>query len=325
MQGDAHIKGTNLNSSQIGTVNVTPTISIGSMSLSIIEAKLAPTIDAISQSIKLDLPDLLKSKDNNLNIKNPVITLEIGNTTGIPIEMNLNLVPKIKGVAVANATINTTLSIAKAAVLGKTTWSKFRLSKVATGILDDHTNIVLSNLSELLKTLPDSISINVTPTITGDNHLVDLYSPKNQLDVKYGVNVPLEFDENFKFQFSDTISGLTESLGEVLKLTNNIEVIAIVESKIPLNLGFNLVPLDINDQPIPGITLNSDSIKYNNLTPINFGIKETVAGDLKKLDKVILNVSASKNKTLSLIPLKADQYFIVELRVRLPKGVTIKQ
>jgi hypothetical protein len=199
------------------------------------------------------------------------------------------------------------------------------LTKIPSAIIDDYQNITLDNLSNLLKTLPDLIDVQVTPTITGERHKVDLYSTKNQLDVKYGLNVPLEFDEDFKIQFSDTIDGLKSSLEEILKMTNNIEIVGVVNSKIPLNLSFKVTPLDSSNKTIAGIALTADSIKYNSLEPISFGLKETEVGALKTMDKIILQVSASKNASLSLIPLKSDQYFIVELRVKIPKGISVKQ
>lgn len=325
MQGNAYVKGTDLNSSQIGTVEVKPAITVGNMSLSLIEAKLSPAIDAISESIKLDLPDAIKNGDNNLGKMKPVITFEVGNTMGMPLSINLDLVPMSKGVAIPQATVSTTLDIAAATVLGQTTWSKFRLSTTPIVDFDGYKNKAIENLANLLKTIPDSIAVRVTPTIIGDRHKVDLYSKKNQLDIKYGLNVPLEFEEDFKVQFSDTIDGLKSSLEEILKLTNKIEIEAVVNSQIPMNLGFNITPLDSSDKIIGGISMDSVSVKYNSLEPISFGLKETVAGDLKKLDKIIIKVSASKNAALSLIPLKADQYFIVELRVRIPNGITIKE
>ncbi len=324
MSGGAHIKGTNLKSSDIGSVDVQPTIAIGTMAISVIQGVIATVIKPISEPIKLDLPAMLKDANNNLDIKNPIITLEIGNTMGIPIDIALNLVPKSKGVAIPNATISTTLHIAAATVLGQSTWSKFRLSALSTGIIDDHENIEIANLPNLLKTVPDSIEINAVPTITGDRQIVDLYSPKNQLDIKYNVTIPLDFGADFKIQFNDTISGLQSSLKSILDLTRDFSIQAIVKSTIPMNLNFGLTPLDTNGQVITGVEIAADTIKYDNTTPINFGLRETVPGALDNLDKFIIKIGANKNVGLALLPIKADQYLIVELKAKLPNGITIK-
>jgi len=324
MSGGAHIKGTNLKSSDIGSVDVQPTIAIGTMAISVIQGKIAPVIKPISEPIKLDLPAMLKDSGNNLDIKNPIITLQIGNTMGIPIDLALNLIPKSNGVAIPNSTISTTLHIAAATVLGQSTWSKYRLCAIATGISDDYNEITIANLPNLLKTVPDSIEINAVPTITGDRQIVDLYSPKNQLDIKYNVTIPLDFGADFKIQFNDTISGLQSSLKSILDLTRDFSIQAIVKSTIPMNLNFGLTPLDTNGQVITGVEIAADTIKYDNTTPINFGLKETVPGALDNLDKFIIKIGANKNVGLALLPIKADQYLIVELKAKLPNGITLK-
>lgn len=325
MSGGAYIKGTNLNSSSIGTVDVQPTISIGKMDISVIQGQISPVIDPITQNVSLNLPGMLKNENNNLDIKNPIITLQIGNTMGIPIDLALNLVPKLNGAAIPNGTISTTLHIAPATVLGQTTWSKFRLSATATGIIDDFQQILIPNLPNLLKTIPDGIDINAVPTITGDRQTVDLYSLKNQIDLKYNVTIPLDFGADFKIQFNDTINDLQKSLKSILDLTRDFSIQAIVKSTIPLNLNFALKPLDTSGKVITGIEIAADTIKYDNTAPINFGLRETVPGALDNLDKFIITIGASKNIGLALLPIKADQYLIVELKAKLPNGITIKQ
>jgi len=326
MSGSAYIKGTNLNSSDIGTVEITPTIEIGTMDIALIEGKIDRVIEPISKSIPLnDLPDMFKNENNNLDIKNPVISIEIGNTMGIPVDVVLNLVPMSKGVIIPNATIlSPTLHIAAAAVLGQSTWSKFRISKSFEVYPDGFTSIVIANLPNLLKTIPDSILINVTSNVTGERQNVDLYSPKNQLDLIYSVSVPLDFGSDFRFEYIANVPNLKSSLGDILKMTRNVEIVAIVKNTIPMNLNFSFEPLDSNNQKIDGITVNADSILYNNTNPISIKLKETVTGALDKLDQFNIAISASKNLALQMIPLKADQFVIIDLRVTIPKGITIE-
>ena len=326
MTGSVYVNSTeNLDSKSFTStqIEVQPSITIGDMDLSVISGEIKPKIDQISQSVKVDLPAALKNENNNLDIKNPVIEFEIGNSMGIAIDLPLNLIPISKGVAVPNATISTSLHISETSVMGQTTWSKFRLSAAATGITDDHQIVIIPNLANLLKTIPDSISITAVPAISGNKQTVDLYSPKNQIDLNYNVNVPLEFGSGFKIQINDTIPNLNKSLQDILKFTRNIEIIAQVENQIPMNFGFKVTPCNTAGKVIDGITVSSDSILYNNADPIKFGLKETAAGALDQLDKLILTISASKNYATSLIPLKASQFIKLKLKVLLPKGVTI--
>ena len=330
MSGSAYIKSSSINSSSLGNVTVQPKITIGTMPIAQIEGQVAPKIDPVSEVITLDIPDMLKSGDNNLDIQNPVITLEIGNTMGIPLDLALSLIPKRNGVAIPNSTITTTVSVAAATTIGEFNWSKFWLSKKNEGVTTGYTSVIVANLSDMLKTFPDEIEVKAVPTITGTNHKVDLYSKKNALNVKYSVNVPFDFGQNFKIQYRDTISDLQKDLSDYLDYANKIDIVAVVSNEIPMDLALSLVPLDISNKVIPGITVNvTDKIKSCDLNGnaqvslITLGIQEVQEGALSKLNAFDYKINASKNSTVAGIPLKASQTVSIELRVKVPGGITI--
>ncbi|MEI6754014.1 MAG: hypothetical protein WCK78_12725 [Paludibacter sp.] len=331
MSGGAHIKGANLKSSDLQPVEIVPTIQIDPMSLSVIEGLISPVIDPIAKNIPLDFPDLLKNKDNNLALK-PVLTFEVGNSMGIPIDLSLNLTPKSKGVAIPNSNITTSLHITETSSPGQTTWSKFRLAASATGLFDDHKEVIIPNLDSLLKTIPDEIAINATPTIdVSKHHIVDLYSTKNQIDLNYAVNVPLKFGQNFKFNLNETIPDLQKGLKDITKFVHNINIIANIENKIPMDIAFKMLPYNSSNQLIDSTKLKvtAQAIKYSESTSlINvgstiFGLTEVTPGSLAELDKFIITITASKNVITALLPLKPDQYFLIKLRVVIPKGITV--
>lgn len=331
LSGGAYIKNSSINSSELSTVSINPTITIGTIPISKIEGQVSPKIDPISEIINVDVPEMLKSGDNNLDIQHPVITLEVGNTMGIPVDLAISLIPKRKGVAIANSTINTTISVAAAQTLGEYTWSKYWIAKTNEGVTTGFTPVIIANLSDMLKTFPDEIEVRATPTITGTNHKVDLYSKKNAMNVKYSINVPFDFGQNFKIQYRDTISDLQKNLSDFVDYANQIDIVAVVKNQIPMDLGLNLIPLDENNKVITGITMNTkDKIKSCDLNGnsqtslITLGLTETVSGALSKLNAFDYTVNASKNSTVAGLPLKASQTVGIELRVRIPKGLTIK-
>ena len=331
LSGGAYIKNSSINSSELSTVSVNPTITIGTIPIAKIEGQVSPKIDPISEVIKVDVPEMLKSGDNNLDIQHPVITLEIGNTMGIPVDLAISLIPKRKGVAIANSTINTTISVAAAQTLGEYTWSKYWIAKTNDGVTTGFTPVIIANLSDMLKTFPDEIEVRATPTITGTNHKVDLYSKKNAMNVRYTINVPLDFGQNFRIQYRDTISDLQKNLSDFIDYANQIDIVAVVKNQIPMDLGLNLIPLDVNNKVITGLTMKTgDKIKScdingNSQTSlITLGLKETETGALSKLNAFDYTVNASKNSTVAGLPLKSSQTVGIELRVRIPKGLTIK-
>jgi hypothetical protein len=142
MSGRVYIKGTNLNTSSFGTIEVTPTAELTPINLSLIEAELGTTIPDVNQKVALNLPDFFKEKGNCLDLKKPVITLEIGNSMGIGVDADLAIIPKLNGVAIPNATISTKMSIAAASTLGQSTWSKFWISAIDGGVSAGYTPLI---------------------------------------------------------------------------------------------------------------------------------------------------------------------------------------
>ena len=307
--------------------------------VSIVNGKISNSgIDPITQNIDLNLPSFLKQDGNVLDVNNPVITFEIGNTMGIPIDIVMNLVPKKKGTIIPNSSVTSpTIHIAAAEVLGQTTVSKFRITKSPVIYTDGYTSVAIANLPNLLKLVPDMIGINVTPSIVGDNHSIDINSTNNMLDIKYLVDVPLDFGGDLKIQYSDTISKLKSSLKDILKLSREVELLAKVKNQIPMDLSFTLIPLDSLGNKITGITASSpDTIKSANIismasipiavsSDLKIILKETINGSLAldKLDKLNLIISASKDSKSLSTPLNSSQYMIIELRAILPKGITV--
>ncbi len=330
LSGGAYIKSTTLSSADLSTVTISPKITIGSLPVSEIQGQISPTIDPINQSVKLNLPNVLKDPANNLDFVNPVITLEFGNTMGIPLDVALQLIPKRNGTVIPNATISTNLTIAAAASLGNYTWSQYWLATNTTGVTTGFTPIVLTNLPNLLRTIPDEIDISATATVSGTRQIVDLYSLKNALKVRYSVNVPLDFGQDFKILYTDTIKNLKQSLNQYLNVASEIDLVAVVSNGIPLDLNLTMVPLDVNNNVVSGITMNSNQTIHScdingnpQISTILLGIKETQTGALANLNAIKFTIQASKNATVAGIPLKSDQTVALELRVKVPHGITL--
>ena len=332
MQGSAFIKETTLTPAEIGTFEIQPTIVIGNMSLSQIEGDIKPVIDPVSQKITLNLPNVLKQTGNVLDIQNPVITLQVGNSMGFSVNAGLSLNPKSNGITIPSSIVSTQFDIPVATNLGQSSWSKYCMAKSTGSVTSGYQPLIVENLPNLMKIAPDEIEMNLSPAITGITQRVDLYSPKNQLDINYTVNVPLDFGKNFSIQYQDTISDLKKSLEDIIKMTKQVEIIAFIVNEIPLNLKLNINPLDISKQVIPGISISTpDSIKSCNAdgssqkSTLKLVITENTAGSLTQLDALKIHISAIRNSTIAGIPLKANQSITAELRIRIPHGFTITQ
>lgn len=331
MSGSVYVKGTNLSYSEIGTMHAIPTITLGDISLALVEGKLNPKIESRTETINLGLPKYLMDDRVKLDINNPVVTVRAGNTLGVPVDVALTLIPKRKGVVLTESIITTTLSIAAATKLGEPTWSDFWLAITAEGHSAGYQPIILPNLANLLKIIPDEILVQMDPIVTGDHHHVDLFSQKNQLDVKYEVHVPFDFGSDFHVFYEDTIGNMKAKLADIIPYTHNITLLAEVGNQIPLELVLEFIPLDKQGKKVDGVTISKpDYIKSGNVdgTPqksnINIEVKETIDGKLAQIDAFAIAVSANRNTTIAGMPLTEKQYFSIDLRVKIPNGILYK-
>jgi len=330
LKGKIYIKGTNLNTSDLGTIQIKPAIEVNDISLSVIEAEVSPTIAPIVTNFKINLPEFVKNDSTKLDLQKPVITLDIANTMGLAVDADITLVPKRNGIAVPNTAISGKITIAAATVLGKATSTKIWIATSNEGISSQYKALIIPELANLLKIAPDEIDIVVTPTIAGERQIVDLYSTANQLNINYSFNVPLDFGSEFKIQYGDTLTNLNSKIVQVIKYTRLVELMAAFENKIPLDLNFEVKPIDISKHILTGIKIDtSDSIKSCNIdgTPrtslLNIKLSETTVGALDKLDGFILKIWATKNSTIAGMPLKTDQFITLEMRMRIPDGIKI--
>ena len=330
MSGNAYVKGANLNSKEICSIVISPVVTIGTMNIAQIEGNISTNIQPVTQNVPLNLPGFLSGGATVLDIVNPVMQLEIGNTMGIPVSLDLTLTPKKNGIVITDGIIKTKVSITPASIIGQPTWSRYWISNLCKGYSTGFDTINVA-LPKLLKSVPDQIEVSAIPTITGNKQTVDLYSLKNQMNMKYSMNVPLSFGKDFVLQYMDTIGDLKKELKDVIKYTRQVEVLAFVENSIPLELTLEAAALNSSFGIIDGITISSpDKIKPCNVdgtktTPqtsqITIKLFETKPGALDLLDALKLNIFAKSNSTVAGIQLNPDQYIKLNLRVRVPKGL----
>ena len=329
MNGAIIINNTNLTPSEVGDFKIQPSIVFDDMQVKLIDGEIKPVIEQIKQTIALKLPDIFKQKDNILDIQNPIITIQVDNTMGFTIDTDLSLVSSNNGTPIQNGTVSTQFTVPSATTLGQSSWNNYWISKSGNNVPSGYQSIVVPDLPNLMRVAPDQITINVSPRISGDRQFVDLYAQKNQMNLKYSVHVPFDFGENFHILYLDTIKNLNKNMDQSDKLTNQLELVADIDNKIPLNLDFVVVPLDNLMQEIKDVVSITGIIKACNSdgssvkSSINLVLKETVAGSIKKIDALQLKATATKNSAVAGMLLNANQSMTVKVRIKLPKGITI--
>ncbi|MFZ4455854.1 MAG: hypothetical protein ACOYOT_06500 [Bacteroidales bacterium] len=330
LTGSVYIKSLNLKSSELGAIKVLPKVNIDEVRLGLVEGKFNPVLSAINQKVNLNIPSYLLNDSVKLDITNPVILVEAGNPMGLPIEVELEMKPKRNGQVLTDAIIHTKINIAGTQNLGYLQWSKIGMAVNDSGVPGNYQPVIVPELANLLKTIPDEIEMKMQPRVVSDHHLIDLSAQKNQMEMRYEVRIPMTFGANFRFKATKTVTNLKERLTQILAYSKRINIATIIDNNIPLDLGVDIKPIDVDGNIIPDISISKlPSVKagYNDyISHTRFVIdvqEKPNSNALFKLDGLLVTVSANRDRTTAGFPIRKTQYFKIDLKVIIPNGLTM--
>lgn len=333
VRGDETLPGT-------VTVGIMPQVSIDEMKLGEITGKVNVDIEEVNEEVDLgDIPDFLKDKDVVLDIEHPVIMLEVGNTTGVPVLADLTLTPLADGNPIENGIIELRREerdiVVKAAdEMGEYTWSNFFISNSEAGMEPGFEFVEVSNLPNLIRQIPDVIQINMTAEADPEaEHRFDLSHGDYEMNVRYNVHVPLTFGPDLQVVYRDTIDDFNSDIKDYVKYVTEVVMEMEVENTIPLGMVCRAVALDVDGRALSGIEVSTPQAieaagwDGNNTTLVRgaftIELKETVAGTMEQLDGLALEITADANEGVEGASLKNNQYLRLSGKMRIPGGITV--
>lgn len=333
VRGDGTLPGT-------VTVGIMPQVSIDEMKLGEITGKVNVDIEEVNEEVDFgDIPDFLKDKDVVLDIEHPVIMLEVGNTTGVPVLADLTLTPLADGNPIENGIIELRREerdiVVKAAdEMGEYTWSNFFISNSEAGMEPGFIPVDVPNLPNLIRQIPDVIQINMTAEADPEaEHRFDLSHGDYEMNVRYNVHVPLTFGPDLQVVYRDTIDDFNSDIKDYVKYVTEVVMEMEVENTIPLGMVCRAVALDVDGRALSGIEVSTPQPieaagwDGNNTTLVRgaftIELKETVAGTMEQLDGLALEITADANEGVEGASLKNNQYLRLSGKMRIPGGITV--
>lgn len=327
--GDAYIDETEMHSTILGKdIGIDVNFNIGEMKVKNFSGIYCGKIDDIQESIDFDLGeelDFLKEEGNTITLSDPQIEFTIDNPVCIPVDMALSLFGKDdNGNVIETSCIETVIRL-EPAEYNETTGDittrdmKYLLTNKETP-RTGYTNIVIPELSNLLKRIPNSLDIELKPTIDESvTHHVDL-SKDLVFHPEYNVVVPIKFD-NIHIEYTELVEDLNKDLGEALEYFTNVElkVDMNIRNTIPVGLRLSIEPLDIHGQLIEGVEIKETQIAAGNgkeidVTSTNdeeyqkLQLSINSTGDaLRNLDKLNLLIIGNADETIGGIALTPEQ------------------
>lgn len=344
-----------INSENLHSFTVVPSISIPEMKVNAVVGKFDPKIDDVNEVVALNLGDdldFLKEEGTTLDVNNPQFKIELTNTVGVPVDIVLNIKGTDKnGNAIEGSDVIINLTdgngLAPAKESGEAVTTVFMLSKLGTNIANPedgktvYRNIKVENLSNLTKRIPDNVDIHLTAAVNqNSNHSVNL-SRELEITGNYDVIVPLAFDK-LDITYSDVIDNLQNEAGDILKKAEKAEFIVKCDvlNTIPIGMSISAKALDAegNELTDVDVAVLVDG-EENGLLEVPATANEpatsaleihivSVGKQLQRLDKIEWKVNAVKNSegavsTTAGAALNAEQYIQLKNMKATIKGLSI--
>ena len=327
--GEAYIDETEMHSTILGKdIGIHVNFNIGEMEVKKFSGIYCGEIDDIQESIDFDLGDdldFLKDEGNTVTLSDPQIEFTIDNPVSIPVDLALSLFGKDdNGNVIETSRVNAAIRLEPAdydEATGEVTAREFKylLTNKPTPKAG-YENVVIPDLSNLLKRIPNSLDIELIPTIDESmTHHVDL-SKDLVLHPTYNVVVPVKFD-NVHIEYTELVEDLNKDLGEALEHFANITVKADmnVRNTVPVGLTLTVEPLDAYGNIIEGVEIEDVQIAAGAGEDINGTDASENQGEklqlvinskgdvLRKLDKLNLIVKGDADETVGGVSFTSKQ------------------
>ena len=336
ISGDVKVRNQTVNSSELETVVVTPTVEFQTLKVKSVYGKVNPAIDNVHESVSIDLGDdisFLKDEANRLKLSDPKIIIDLNSSVTVPILLDLSLSSKAedgkligKNIVPDDGPILLEACDPQASVR-KTTLIISRYKRTGPE-LSDTVYVYMSRLPELMTTVPDSIMFDLVPSVDQSvDHYVDL-SRELAVSGSYKVEVPLSFDSIY-IEYSTDIENLGKDLEDIADKIEEakLKLVANVESTIPLGVKLTVKAYDWKDRPMSDVEITPCQIgagaEGGKTMPIQLDFNVKNYG-LKSLDKLVVTAQCESDESTSGAALKKDQYlFIKDITLKAPDGVRI--
>lgn len=212
------------------SIHFTPTLNINTLTLDSITGRFSPDIDDLNSHVDLDLGDdmdFLKT-DAHLNLKDPVINLNMNYVCDVPVYADMVLTAD-NGVSVSYDNVDLSH--------GTIHFTKNVKGTAAEGYYANE------NLGDLLASIPDKIDVYVHPYIKGDETYGVGLGKDFSVEGVYDVNVPLTFD-HIDIKYDEVIDDVwgdnPEDITDYVTSINTATLTLVATNTVPMDLDLQV-------------------------------------------------------------------------------------
>lgn len=323
--GDFYLKTQDFSSKPSSlSIQITPEIS--DIEIESIEAKFDIEHNLDDNNILItEVPSFLQGDNFVLDFYNPTILLDITNSTPLAFELGAQLVSQV---AQAERVVVNPFGSGDAtlSVQANSDHTSYLISRRAMVTNSSVVNIVVPQLCDLIRTIPDYIGFNNIKVNSDTDDYVTVTSDQTlKTEMAYEINVPLSFGEEMKLDFQYRL----DDLGLVFdaNLKNTVVTLDFTNS-IPLTFTLTAIALDKDGNIVEGMQLAADNqvIAGTHLSPVSSTIKINIANASKKfeMNSLKLSLSAEASPEHIGIALNKNQGMQIDnVSFALPEGIEV--
>ena len=190
----------------------------------------------------------------------------------------------------------------------------------------DSFHVVFEELNEVLRNVPDTIYYSAVATESTDEMQIYGY----QLDLKYIIDAPFAFGDEFRVIYKDSIMEMNKNLDDFTPQT--IVLRAEVENEIPLNVKLDLEAVDVDGKTMDDVTItvNGDigaaTANFNGAatSPISIVVKGKNRNSLTRFDGLRYSATGyATNQQQGLMLMGHQRLKVNKLKMTLVGGIDI--
>lgn len=312
-------------------VHIDTGIKINSLDIKDVTVKVDPKVAITPQAINVGkLPDFVNGDGAVLDLYDPQIMLFLGNDSPLTMSFNADL-ESYKGASRNTVHIGDNGGATDKITVKSGMTSRIYLSRTGEIAPSGYQNVKVSNLSDIVKNVPERISI-ANIDVKADDEFVTVQTDKSyNFYCSYSIIAPLAFGKDMRIDYCSDYDGWNEIFNseDVDYEINSAVVTFDCVNTIPFGIEMTAAAIDKEDNVIPEITVtiegnvSSGSVDKPSKTQMTLNLKTSSGDDMRRLDGIRMNnrISGADNDHSGVCLNKRQSIKLENMKIKIKGAV----
>lgn len=312
-------------------VHIDTGIKLNSLDIKDVTVKVDPKVAITPQAINVGkLPDFVNGDGAVLDLYDPQIMLFLGNDSPLTMSLNADL-ESYKGASRNTVHIGDNGGATDKITVKSGMTSRIYLSRTGESAPSGYQNVKVSNLSDIVKNVPERISI-ANIDVKADDEFVTVQTDKSyNFYCSYSIIAPLAFGKDMRIDYCSDYDGWNEIFNseDVDYEINSAVVTFDCVNTIPFGIEMTAAAIDKEDNVIPEITVtiegnvSSGSVDKPSKTPMTLNLKTSSGDDMRRLDGIRMNnrISGADNDLSGVCLNKRQSIKLENMKIKIKGAV----